>query len=236
MNALTRLLPQVFSCRVVASMLAVLFCSAMLTGCIATRSDIQGRFTGQADKNAAADKVSVLFLFRHMGQQHGFDSIPKLKGSGVKDFDNLFRDALPEISNISLYNTYVELPGDVNILKRRQELENYKNSHDYTLELTFFEESSFKQDCLSGTVSLLSLTVIPMPYSWDYTITATLKDKKGNSVRTYERKATLDNWVEALLIFAYPFYPVEGKREEIYSASLHNIFRQIEAEKVLKKL
>jgi predicted alpha/beta-hydrolase family hydrolase len=61
-------------------------------------------------------------------------------------------------------------------------------------------------------------------------------DKKGSLVRRYQRKATLDNWVEALLIFAYPFYPVEGKREEIYSDSLHDIFRQIEAEKVLKKL
>jgi len=236
MNALDRLLPKVFSGRVIISMLLALLCSAMLTGCIATRSEIQGSFTGQADKNTAAEKVSVLFLFKHMGQQHGFDSIPKLKGTGVKDFDNLFRDALPEISNISLFNTFMELPGDVNLLKRRQELENFKSSHDYTVELIFFEESSFKQDCLSGTISLLSLTIIPMPYSWDYTITARLLDKKGTTVRSYERKATLDNWVEALLIFAYPFYPVEGKREEIYSASLHNIFRQIEAEKVLKKL
>jgi hypothetical protein len=74
-----------------------------------------------------------------------------------------------------------------------------------------------------------------MPYSWDYTITANLVDKKGNNLRTYQRKATLDNWVEALLVFAYPFYPLEGKREEIYSASLHDIFRQVETEKVLKK-
>lgn len=206
-----------------------------MCGCIATRTEIAGRFDQPAAKNLGADKVSVFFHFRNLAQQHGFDSIPKLNTYGVKDFSNLFRDALPELSNISQYNTFVESPNDVNVPKRRQELESYRNSHDYSLEITFFEESSFKQQCFSGTVSLLSLTLIPMPYSWDYTITANLMDKKGNNLRTYQRKATLDNWVEALLIFAYPFYPLEGKREEIYSASLHDIFRQVETEKVLKK-
>jgi len=153
----------------------------------------------------------------------------------VKDFDNLFRDALPEISNISLYNTFIESPQDVNNLKRRQELEDFKSSHDYTVEIAFLEESSFKQQCFSGTVSLLSLTIIPMPYSWDYTITANVMNKNAQNIGSYHRKATLDNWVEALLIFAYPFYPIEGKREEIYSESLHDIFRQIETEKILKR-
>ena len=87
---------------------------------------------------------------------------------------------------------------------------------------------------LSGTISLISLTLIPMPYSWDYTITANLLDKKGVQVRSYVRKATLDNWVQALLIFAYPFHPLEGKREQIFADSLHDIFRQSEAEQVLK--
>jgi len=158
-----------------------------------------------------------------------------LHAYGVKDFDNLFRDALPEISNITLYNTFIESPQDVNNLKRRQELENFKSSHDYTFQIEFLEESSFKQQCFSGTISLLSLTVIPMPYTWEYTITARVMDKNGGDIRSYQRKATLDNWVQGLLIFAYPFYPLEGKREEIYSESLHDIFRQIETEKLLRK-
>ena len=84
-------------------------------------------------------------------------------------------------------------------------------------------------------MSLLSLTVIPAPYEWDYTVTADLRDRGGKLVKSYERKARLTNWVEAFLIFAYPFHPLEGKREEIYAESLHDIFRQIETEKVLKK-
>jgi len=231
-----------FSCTTVtrralafSRLLATVLSAALLSGCIATRSEVSGTFNQPGEKNSGAEKVSVFFHFRNLAQEHGFDSIPKLHAYGVKDFDNLFRDALPEISNIALYNTFIESPQDVNNLKRRQELENFKSSHDYTVQIEFLEESSFKQQCFSGTISLLSLTVIPMPYTWEYTITARVMDKKGGDIRSYQRKATLDNWVEALLIFAYPFYPLEGKREEIYSESLHDIFRQIETEKILRK-
>jgi len=220
--------------RISSVVTGLVLATALLTGCAATRSEISGRFDGPAEKNLGAGKVSVFFLFRNLEQQHGFDTIPKLKNNTVKDFDNLFRDALGEITNISLYNTYVESPNDVNAPKRRQELAEHRKNHDYTLDVAFFEESSFKQQCLSGTINLISLTLIPMPYSWDYTITANLSDRNGKLIRSYERKATLSNWVELFLMFAYPFYPLEGKREEIYSGSLHDIFRQIEAEKVLK--
>jgi hypothetical protein len=207
----------------------------MLAGCAASRSPVTGKFDRPAERNAGAENVSVFFLFRHLEQQHGFDSIPKLKAQGVKDFDNLFRDALGEISNVSPYVTFTESPADVNNPKRREELEAFRRTHDYTLEIDFFEESSFAEQCLSGTVSLLSLTLIPMPYTWDYTITANLSDKSGKAIRSYQRKATLKNWTQAVLIFAYPFHPLEGKREEIYAESLHDIFRQIEAERVLNK-
>ena len=157
------------------------------------------------------------------------------KNAGITDFNNIFRDALTEISNISHYDTFTELPQDINNPERRQESKKFKESNDYTLEIVFFEESSFKKHCFSGIISLLSLTLIPMPYSWNYTITANLFDENGKLINSYQRKATLSNWVEALLIFAYPFYPLEGKREQIYAESLHDIFRQIETGKVLKK-
>lgn len=206
-----------------------------LTGCAASRSQVSGTFDRHTEKNLGAEKVSVFFHFRHLKQEHGFDSIPKLQVQGVKDFNNLFRDSLGEISNISLYATYTEAPDDVNNPKRRQELETLRNEHDYAVKVDFFEESSFKQQILSGTISLVSLTLIPMPYTWDYTISASVSGKDGKLVRFYERKGSLSNWVQGLLIFAYPFYPIEGKREEIYKEALHDIFRQIETEKILKK-
>jgi hypothetical protein len=214
---------------------SILLVVLMLAGCAASRSPVTGVFDRPTERNAGAAKVTVFFLFRHLQQQHGFDSIPKLQAYGVKDFDNLFRDSLSEVTNIYQYDTFTENPNDVNDPKRRQQMETFRGSHDYTLDITFFEESSFKQQCLSGTVSLLTLTLFPMPYSWDYTVTAKLYDRQERLIRSYERKATLNNWVEALLIFAYPFHPLEGKREEIYAESLHDIFRQIETEKVLKK-
>jgi hypothetical protein len=183
-----------------------------------------------------AQPVSVLFVFRHEKQRHGFDTIPKLQFTGVQDFDNLFRDALREISNISRYETFTELPSDVNDPKRREQLAASRASADYVIEIEFLEESSFKQQALMGTVSLLSLTAIPVPFDWNYTIRTTVSRRGGARVAQYERKATLSNWVEGLLIFAYPFYPLEGKREEIYSASLHDTFRQIEAEERLEGL
>lgn len=214
----------------------LLSATMLLSGCIATRSEIMGVYSRPAEQNLGAEKVSVFFLFRHLGQQHGLDSIPKLKATvDIKDFDNLFRDALGEITSISSYDTFTESPNDVNMPKRRQDLKNLRAKHDYTLEVSIFEESTFSQQFLSAWVNLLSMAIIPMPYSWDYTVTVKVSEKSGKLLQTYERKATLDNWVEAMLIFAYPFYPLDGKREEIYAESLHDIFKQIEAEKILKK-
>jgi hypothetical protein len=208
--------------------------SAALTGCLASRSSVDGAFGRPVEPNLNSERVSVLFVFRHETQMHGFDTIPKLQFAGVKDFDNLFADALSEISNISRYETFTELPSDVNDPKRREMLATARASMDYVIEIDLLEESSFAQQCLSGTISLLSLTAIPMPYDWDYTIHARVSAKDGRRVATLQRKATLTNWVEAFLIFAYPFYPLEGKREEIYSESLRDIFGQIETEKILK--
>jgi hypothetical protein len=52
--------------------------------------------------------------------------------------------------------------------------------------------------------------------------------------RPTTKPSRVDWTCTTFLIFAYPFYPLEGKREEIFSESLHDTFRQIEAEKVLR--
>ena len=207
-----------------------------MQGCVASRTEMTGKFNQLSQSNPDPGKVSVFFNFRHISQQHGWDSIPKLKSQGVNDFNNIFRDSLVEIGNISRYDTFTESPTDVDSPKRREELDSFKKTNDYTISLDFFEESSFQQQCFSVIISLCSLTVIPMPYTWDYTITAKVTDKNGRQAGTYQRKASLSQWTQALLLFAYPFYPYEGKREEIYSEALHDIFKQIENERVLKKL
>lgn len=211
----------------------VMLISVLTAGCAASRSPIEGAFGRSVPPNPNAGKVTVLFVFRHEVQMHGFDTIPKLQNAGVADFDNLFGEALREISNIGKYKTHTELPNDVNDPQRRETLIAARAAMDYVVEIDLVEESSFRQQALSATVSTLSLTVIPMPYNWDYTIRARVISRDGKRVATLQRKARLANWVEAFLIFAYPFYPLQGKREEIYSDFLHDVFRQIEADRVL---
>lgn len=218
--------------------IAILLLSALavfvMQGCATSRSEMSGKFARPYQVNAETGQVSILFHFRHMSQQHGWDSIPKLKAQGVADFNNLFRDALVEIGNVARYDTFTESPADIDSPQRRAELAAFRQANDYTIALDFFEETSFKQQFFSGFVSLCSLTLIPMPYTWDYTITANVSDKHGKRVGTYQRRASLYQWSQALLLFAYPFYPYQGKREEIYSEALHDIFRQIETERVLQ--
>lgn len=205
-----------------------------LSGCIASRSPIEGLYRGAEQPNLNAPPVDVLFVFRHETQMHGFDAIPKLQPTAVKDFDNLFGDALREIHNLRHYETWTELATDVNDPKRRETLATTRANQDYVLEIDLAEDSSFQQQCLSGTITTLSLAFIPMPYDWDYTFRARVFAKDGKQVATLERKSTLTSWMEVFLIFAYPFYPFEGRREELYSESLHDLFRQIDSEKILK--
>lgn len=49
------------------------------------------------------------------------------------------------------------------------------------------------------------------------------------------REATVTTWVEALLLPAYPFCPVERVREVVYVEFLHDAFRELESRGVLRK-
>jgi len=82
--------------------LFVIIIALLITGCSAFRSEIKGKFDGTTSKNYKAEKVKVLFIFRHVRQKHGYDAIPKLihPRNQIDDFDDIFTDALQEISNI----------------------------------------------------------------------------------------------------------------------------------------
>ena len=49
------------------------------------------------------------------------------------------------------------------------------------------------------------------------------------------RSASLTTWVQTLLIFLQPFHSEQKKKEQIYTEFLHDIFGQIESEKILSK-
>jgi hypothetical protein len=209
----------------------------LLIGCASFRSGINGSYQGKAEKNYGAEKVSVLFIFDHFHQQMGYDAIPKLDKSHqiIEDFDDLFIDALQELSNVSSYNTFTEYASDVANPKRRAEKDSMITKHDFIMRVKFKRENSFVQHFLGVVFSTGSLTLLPMPYTKHYFITVDVHNSQDVLIKSYTRSASLTKWVETFLLFIYPFHTEKRKQEEIYIQFLHDIFRQIESEKLLVK-
>lgn len=205
-------------------------------GCASFRSDIEGTFKTAPVKNVGAEKVNVLFLFSHLEQTHGYDVIPKYKSYTFPGFDDIFRDALSEISNIKEYATATELPDDVNFPNRRASRDSLRTAHDFTIHITFLQEKSFAKHFLSGLFSTITLTTFPFAYTTEYSVRVDVSDSHGTLLQTFQRSAELTQWVHTALILVYPFHPEQRKKEEIYVAFLRDVFRQIESEKTLKSI
>lgn len=221
--------------------LILLFLSAsfllMTTGCATFKSDMQGKLESSAEKNYQAEKVSLLLIFSHFGQTKGWDAIPKLDNQRQRiwGFDDFLVDALNEFSNIQKYSTFTEYASDVNEPHRRAQKDSLMQKHDYVLKMKFMREKSFAKKFLGTLFSSLSFTLIPVPYTCSYSVNADLYNSKGQLLKNYSRQASLTKWVQTVLLFAYPFHPEQRKKEELYVEFLHDIFKQVESEKVLSK-
>ena len=209
----------------------------MVSGCATFKSDMIGKFENPAEKNIKADPVSVLFIFSHYRQTKGWDAIPKLdnKRQIIRGFDDFLVDALNEFSNIKSYSTFTEYASDVNEPKRRARKDSLAKKNDYVIKVKFMREKSFAKIFLGTFFSGLSLTLVPIPYTFSYSVYAELYNSKGQLLKSYTRQASLTKWVQTLMIFVYPFHPEQRKKEELYVEFLHDIFKQIENEKMLKK-
>lgn len=209
--------------------------AGVVSGCAAYQSDIGGAYTGDDRLHEGAGKVDVAFIFTHVRQTKGLDAIPKIDEGHriIGGFDEFFGDALPEITNIGRYATYTVRAGDVNDPERRDELATLEESHDYVVRMRFSRETSFAKTTLGTIASTLSLTLLPVPYTRSYGVTADVYGRDGTLVKRYEREASVTMWVETFLLFAYPFHPEGRKTEEVYVEFLHDIFREIEADRIL---
>ncbi len=201
-------------------------------GCAAFRSDIHGAYDGPAKPNEKAERVSVAFLFTHVQQMRGYDAVPKLVRGG-QGFADFFRDALPEVTNISRYATFTESAEDVNNPARRAQRDSLTAANDYVIMMRFLRETSFARQALGTILSTVSITTVPVPYTRSYSVTADVYDRSGRLLKRYERSARVTRWIETFLIFVYPFHPETRKTEEVYVAFLHDIFREIEADRIL---
>lgn len=214
-----------------------LFGALVLTaGCAASRSDLNGAFLGEPPPRGPTDPVSIAFIFTHTHQEKGWDVIPKLHDPNrfANGFYDLFRDALPEITNVGAYATFTDRADDVTDPERRAQRDSLASgSHDFTVHMRFMRETSFAHQALGTLFSTLTLTALPIPFTRRYSVTADVSDRAGRLLKRYERDAKVTLWVEALLIFAFPFHPETRKTEEVYLEFLHNVFREVEADGIL---
>jgi len=216
--------------------ICALFVVSTLTGCASFRTGIEGDFKGESSKNFGSEKVDVLFIFSHYEQSKGYDAIPKLENKRqiISDFDDLFIDACNEFSNLDHYTTFTEYASDVSEPKRRAEKDTLISSHDYIMRIKFNQEHSFVGHFLGTVFSTLTVTTLPIPYKRDFSISVDVFNHEDILIQNYNRHASLTNWVQTLLIFVYPFHTERRKEEEIYINMMHDIFMQIETEKVLR--
>ncbi len=216
-------------------------------GCAAVRSDIEGAYTGAAPAQntrtdsartvaTTANRVNVAFLFTHAHQNHGWDIIPKLDNEYryVNGFYDFFRDALPTLTTVGTYATFTDKADDVTNPKRRAERDSLAVSHDYVVRMRFMRETSFARGTLGAIASTATLTLVPVPYERCYSVTAEVYARDGRLVKTYKRETSVTMWVEAFLVFVYPFAPENRKTDEVYLAFLRDIFREIDADDMLE--
>jgi hypothetical protein len=144
----------------------------------------------------------------------------------------VFRDATRELQNLSAYTLKFEtVPfGEKEVVLRP----DYRTDHDYSVRMVFLSESSFAADVLGYIVSLGSLSLVPMPFRIDYRASAELRSPDGRLLGRYERSAEITRWVQGLLLFAYPFRPPEGEQEKLVSQLLRDLFREMDANGVLR--
>jgi hypothetical protein len=223
--------------RLLSRLLPVLIALAgLMQVCASVRSGLDGKYPGESVRNSNTRPVSVVFIFDHVTQTVGYDAIPKLltKRQTLGGFDDLFQDALRELSNVGPYATFTDEAADVNLPARRTTRDSLMTKMDYTVKIRIESKKRFSSYFLGTLASTVSATLLPVPYRTTYTLKAEVFDRNRTLLGEYSREAHMTKWVEACLIVVYPFYPAERVREEIYMELLHDTFRQIESEMVLK--
>lgn len=213
--------------------IALVLAAWLLAGCAASVSPIQGLYAGDRPQPAADGRpVRVEFTVAHLTQRHGFDAVAKHRGPLISDFEEVFRDATRELGNLSAYTLKLEtvpLGGKEVILRP-----DYRTDHDFSVRMVFLSESSFASDVIAGLVALGSLSLVPAPFRVDYSAAVEVRSPDGRLLGSYARSAKITQWVEGLLLFAYPFRPPEGEQEKLVSQLLRNLFREMDATGVLR--
>ena len=203
-----------------------------ISSCATFSPPINGMYDKQIVKNTNTEKVNVLFIFKHFEQTKGIDAVPKLKRA-PHNFDDIFKNALSEISNIKNSNSETINPNNVNNIDKIKNIDRQKKENDYTIEIDFKKEKSFAKFFFGIIVSSLSATIMPIRYKYNYSAEIKVFNNKHQLIKTYQRDGQLNKWVQTFMVFFYPFHHEKRKKEEFYVECMHNVFQQIESEKTI---
>jgi hypothetical protein len=207
----------------------------LIVGCASFRTDIEGASGLETQKNVGADPVDVLFIAKHLEQTRGLDAIPKLQNRYdiLQGFDDILLDATSEFSNLRRFASYTEFSSDLSDPKRIALKDSLMSQYKIRISMEFRKEKSFSKYFLGTLGSVFSLTLAPIPYTQEYYLKVDVYDANGRYQKSYDRSAKTTKWVEAFLLPIYPFHTEKRKTEEIYVAFLHDVFRQIESDRIL---
>lgn len=216
---------------------SILLICLLLNSCATFKSPIKPQLNQKSNKNYNAERVSVLFEFSHLRQTKGYDAIPRLDNvrERIHGFDDFFLDALKEISNIEYYSTFTNYASDVGNNKRRMLNDSLKHTHNLIIDITFSREKSFSKFFFGTLLSSLSATIIPIRYKYNYFVDIDVYDNNLHLLKSYSREASLNKWVQTFMIFLYPFHHEKRKKEELYVDFMHDVFKEIENDKILKQ-
>ena len=217
--------------------LLILSVIMMITSCATFRTELEGSSGLEQQKIMGAEPVDVLFMSRHLEQTRGLDAVPKLQNRYqiIRGYDDILLDATKEFSNLNRYAAYTEFSSDMSDPDRIKLKDSLMANYELRIAIEIRKEKTFSKYFLGTIGSVISLTLLPIPYTQEYYLDVEVFDSEGRLVKTYSRSASTTKWVEALLLPVYPFHTEIRKTEGIYVDFLHDVFRQIEAEKVLRK-
>jgi len=211
------------------------FITLTLTGCISFRSEIEGLYK-PSGVYIKKKPVKLFFDFYHYKRDIGLDVIPKLRNyAEISDFDDIFKESLKQITNVAELETFTNFASDISNKSRMQKRDTSMMNADYTIKVEIHRNKSFAKFFLGGLFSGISVGFIPVRYTWNYTVYTDVINHDREVVGRYQRDASVWTWNENLLLPFYPFYPEEMANEEIYMEMMSDIFKQIDAEGVLKK-
>ncbi len=208
----------------------------LLVSCATFRTELENSSGLEQQKILGTEPVDILFVSRHLQQTRGLDVIPKLQNRYqiIEGYDDILLDATREFSNLNRYAAFTEFSSDMSDPDRIKLKDSLMANYELRISIEIRKEKSFSKYFLGTISSVLSATLIPIPYTQEYYLDVEVFDHEGKLNKTYSRSAKTKKWVEVFLLPVYPFHTEVRKTEEIYVEFLHDVFRQIEADQILR--